>query len=181
MYSETSAQRIKEDIFMIDNSLKERVPSQARSLLSILMRTYDGILMSLNTAMLPTESPIYGHNFDELKNYDENVFSNLTVIRNKLQLFDLQFQNVLEKNLEAGNTGYLSQNEIINAIKVCKNVDAKEKEDALKMAEILKDIAEGDNLGFQAKWERIKPVFAYLADANPNLGSLVMELLKRMA
>jgi len=168
------------DIREINKCLEDKDIAKARNLLTIMMRTYDGIILSLNTSMLPVESAIYGKNFDELKNYDNNVYSNLTIIRNKLELFDLQYNKDTEKVNPMSRNGITSVVEIINAVQKLDGISDKDKT-------LIKDkvIAIGDLLSADmdkvARWKALKPTIEWLSGTDSEAGFLILSLIAKAA
>lgn len=180
MYTQTSQKRIQSDILEINKCLEEKNVTNARNLLTVMLRTYDGVLLSLGTSMLPTESSIYGRNFDELKNYDHNVYSNLSIIRNKLELFDLQFSKDMGKSIMANRHQDLSAEAAVKQIRESGAFTEKDKDEALEKINLLAIIASDTSLDKNAKWKKMKPILDWVSGTSVDLGLLILGLAQRI-
>ena len=178
MYTETSRRRMESDIREINKCLEEKDIAKARNLLTIMMRTYDGTILSLNTAMLPTESAIYGKNFDELKNYDNNIYSNLTIIRNKLELYDLQYNRDTDKVNPVSRAGISSVVEIINAVQRLEGISDKDKSQVKDKVIAIGDILSSD-MDRVSRWIALKPTIEWLSGVDAEVGFLILTLIAK--
>ncbi len=181
MYTQTSQKRILEDVQEINKCLEEKNPAKARNLLTVMLSTYDGVLLSLGTSMLPTESAIYGKNFGELKNYDNNVFSNLTIIRNKLELFDLKYYKDLDKSIESIKHQPVSFDHAKNLLKNWKGLSEKDKELISDKINQMETIVNDNDLNQEAKWKQLKPILDWVSSTSVEMGLLILELAQKIS
>lgn len=181
MYTQTSQKRILDDVQEINKCLEEKTPIKARNLLTVMLSTYDGVLLSLGTSMLPTESAIYGKNFGELKNYDNNVYSNLAIIRNKLELFDLKYYKDLDKSIESIKHQPISFDHAKNLVKSWKGLSEKDKDLIKDRIFLMETIINDDKLDQEAKWKQLKPILDWVSSISVEMGLLILELALKIS
>ncbi len=164
--------RIKEDIEEIKRCMDKRDMYEAKQLLRVLLNSYQGIILSLDTAMMPTESAIYGRGHDDSKGFTENVFINLNIIKNKLELLGLSYYNDKHSYDDRIETFHIEA-----AIKNKDNLSDKKKEELIGMMRQIVQYKETYRDDYEAYYEKIKPLITVLLNEEYDIAMMLFKMI----
>jgi len=164
--------RIKEDIEEIKRCMDKKDMYEAKQLLRVLLNSYRGIILSLDTSMLPTESAIYGRGHDDSKGFTENVFINLNIIKNKLELLGLSYYDDKHSYDDRIETFHIEA-----TIKNKENIPDKKKEELIGLMRQVVQYKETYRDDYKAYYEKIKPVIKILLNEEYDIAMMMFKMI----